>query len=70
MSTMDLEKLKMMGAGRAMAVLTSGGDAQGDLKLTKTVVCGVQAPARVYGHSSRSHQRARDFYMCARACRG
>lgn len=31
MSSMDLEKLKMTGAGRAMAVLTSGGDAQGDL---------------------------------------
>lgn len=27
---MDLEKLKMTGAGRAIAVLTSGGDAQGD----------------------------------------
>lgn len=32
MSSMDLEKLKMTGAGRAMAVLTSGGDAQGDLQ--------------------------------------
>lgn len=32
MSSMDLEKLKMTGAGRAVAVLTSGGDAQGDLK--------------------------------------
>lgn len=32
MSSMDLEKLKMTGAGRALAVLTSGGDAQGDLK--------------------------------------
>lgn len=31
MSLMDLEKLKMTCAGRAMAVLTSGGDAQGDL---------------------------------------
>lgn len=30
MTSMDLEKLKMSGAGRAMAVLTSGGDAQGD----------------------------------------
>lgn len=29
MSSMDLEKLKMTGAGRAIAVLTSGGDAQG-----------------------------------------
>lgn len=33
MSSMDLEKLKMTGAGRAMAVLTSGGDAQGHLKV-------------------------------------
>ncbi len=33
MSSMDLEKLKMTGAGRAIAVLTSGGDAQGDLKV-------------------------------------
>lgn len=32
MSSMDLEKLKMTGAGRAMAVLTSGGDAQGEFK--------------------------------------
>ena len=32
MSTMDMERLKMSGAGRAIAVLTSGGDAQGDLK--------------------------------------
>lgn len=30
MSSVDLEKLKMTGAGRAIAVLTSGGDAQGD----------------------------------------
>lgn len=36
MSSMDLEKLKMTGAGRAMAVLTSGGDAQGDCKNRKT----------------------------------
>lgn len=35
MSSMDLEKLKMTGAGRAMAVLTSGGDAQGDFKLSQ-----------------------------------
>lgn len=30
---MDEEKLKMTGAGRAMAVLTSGGDAQGHYKV-------------------------------------
>lgn len=35
MSSMDLEKLKMTGAGRAMAVLTSGGDAQGDLQVSQ-----------------------------------
>lgn len=33
MSSMDLEKLKMTGAGRAIAVLTSGGDAQGHYKV-------------------------------------
>lgn len=38
MSSMDLEKLKMTGAGRAIAVLTSGGDAQGDLKLSHSVI--------------------------------
>lgn len=38
MSSMDLEKLKMTGAGRAIAVLTSGGDAQGDLKLNQNVI--------------------------------
>jgi hypothetical protein len=31
---MDLEKLKMTGAGRALAVLTSGGDAQGTSRIT------------------------------------
>lgn len=39
MSLMDLEKLKMTCAGRAMAVLTSGGDAQGDLTI-RTYMCG------------------------------
>lgn len=29
MTSVALEKLKMSGAGRAIAVLTSGGDAQG-----------------------------------------
>lgn len=33
MSSMDLEKLKMTGAGRAIGVLTSGGDAQGHYKV-------------------------------------
>lgn len=35
MSSVDLEKLKMTGAGRAIAVLTSGGDAQGDRERLK-----------------------------------
>lgn len=30
MATVDLEKLRMSGAGKAIGVLTSGGDAQGD----------------------------------------
>lgn len=34
---MDLEKLKMTGAGRAIAVLTSGGDAQGHSNLKSTI---------------------------------
>lgn len=38
MSLMDLEKLKMTCAGRAMAVLTSGGDAQGDLTTRRQYV--------------------------------
>uniref|UniRef100_A0A1W2P6Q4 Phosphofructokinase, liver, B-type n=1 Tax=Mus musculus TaxID=10090 RepID=A0A1W2P6Q4_MOUSE len=29
MATVDLEKLRMSGAGKAIGVLTSGGDAQG-----------------------------------------
>lgn len=44
MSSMDLEKLKMTGAGRAIAVLTSGGDAQGDLNASRwlcNAVCSV-----------------------------
>lgn len=34
MTSVALEKLKMSGAGRAIAVLTSGGDAQGRVSLT------------------------------------
>lgn len=30
MATVDLEKLRMSGAGKAIGVLTSGGDAQGE----------------------------------------
>lgn len=67
MTTMDLEKLKMMGAGRAMAVLTSGGDAQGDLNEPRhsRAVCGSCACVK---KSFRSLQRARVFFLCARAC--
>lgn len=38
MISMDLEKLKMTGAGRAMALLTSGGDAQGHCKVNPTLL--------------------------------
>lgn len=38
MSFVDVEKLKMTGAGRALAVLTSGGDAQGHYKLKHIVL--------------------------------
>uniref|UniRef100_A0A3P9H0T0 ATP-dependent 6-phosphofructokinase n=1 Tax=Oryzias latipes TaxID=8090 RepID=A0A3P9H0T0_ORYLA len=49
MSTMDLEKLKMMGAGRAMAVLTSGGDAQGMNAAVRAVTrMGIYVGAKVY----------------------
>lgn len=39
MSSVDLETLKMTGAGRAIAVLTSGGDAQGHHKVTVLLFC-------------------------------
>ncbi|XP_049904835.1 ATP-dependent 6-phosphofructokinase, liver type [Epinephelus moara] len=49
MSTMDLEKLKMSGAGRAMAVLTSGGDAQGMNAAVRAVTrMGIYVGAQVY----------------------
>lgn len=38
MSFVDVEKLKMTGAGRALAVLTSGGDAQGHYKVKKILL--------------------------------
>ena len=38
MTSMDLEKLKMTGAGRAIAVLTSGGDAQGTSRTTTGLI--------------------------------
>ncbi|KAM9343337.1 ATP-dependent 6-phosphofructokinase, liver type [Pholidichthys leucotaenia] len=49
MSSMDLEKLKMTGAGRAMAVLTSGGDAQGMNAAVRAVTrMGIYVGAKVY----------------------
>lgn len=49
MSTMDLEKLKMSCAGRAMAVLTSGGDAQGMNAAVRAVTrMGIYVGAKVY----------------------
>ncbi|XP_024142209.1 ATP-dependent 6-phosphofructokinase, liver type [Oryzias melastigma] len=49
MTTMDLEKVKMMGAGRAMAVLTSGGDAQGMNAAVRAVTrMGIYVGAKVY----------------------
>ncbi|CAN9497840.1 unnamed protein product [Ophioblennius macclurei] len=49
MPSMDLEKLKMSGAGRAMAVLTSGGDAQGMNAAVRAVTrMGIYVGAKVY----------------------
>uniref|UniRef100_A0A8C3AQ10 6-phosphofructokinase n=1 Tax=Cyclopterus lumpus TaxID=8103 RepID=A0A8C3AQ10_CYCLU len=49
MSSIDLEKLKMTGAGRAMAVLTSGGDAQGMNAAVRAVTrMGIYVGAKVY----------------------
>ncbi|XP_060910272.1 ATP-dependent 6-phosphofructokinase, liver type [Labrus mixtus] len=49
MSSMDLEKLKMTGAGRAIAVLTSGGDAQGMNGAVRAVTrMGIYVGAKVY----------------------
>ncbi|XP_047226590.1 ATP-dependent 6-phosphofructokinase, liver type [Girardinichthys multiradiatus] len=49
MTSMDLEKLKMTGAGRAIAVLTSGGDAQGMNAAVRAVTrMGIYVGAKVY----------------------
>ncbi|XP_056286167.1 ATP-dependent 6-phosphofructokinase, liver type [Pseudoliparis swirei] len=49
MCSMDLEKLKMTGAGRCMAVLTSGGDAQGMNAAVRAVTrMGIYVGAQVY----------------------
>lgn len=45
MNSIDLEKLKMTGAGRAMAVLTSGGDAQGDFKQNTYITVSLYSTA-------------------------
>lgn len=43
MSSVALEKLRMTGAGRAIAVLTSGGDAQGIVDSCTLSVCEREA---------------------------
>ncbi|KAG7501709.1 ATP-dependent 6-phosphofructokinase, liver type [Solea senegalensis] len=49
MATVDLEKLKMTGAGKALAVLTSGGDAQGMNAAVRAVArMGIYVGAKVY----------------------
>uniref|UniRef100_A0AAQ5Y6U4 Phosphofructokinase domain-containing protein n=1 Tax=Amphiprion ocellaris TaxID=80972 RepID=A0AAQ5Y6U4_AMPOC len=49
MSSVDLEKLKMTCGGRAMAVLTSGGDAQGMNAAVRAVTrMGIYVGAKVY----------------------
>ncbi|CAL8372617.1 unnamed protein product [Arctogadus glacialis] len=49
MTSMDLEKLKMTGTGRALAVLTSGGDAQGMNAAVRAVTrMGIYVGAQVY----------------------
>lgn len=49
MNSIDLEKLKMTGAGRAMAVLTSGGDAQGMNAAVRAVTrMAIYMGAKVY----------------------
>ncbi|CAL1582363.1 unnamed protein product [Knipowitschia caucasica] len=49
LDSVDLEKLKMTGAGRAMAVLTSGGDAQGMNAAVRAVTrMGIYVGAKVY----------------------
>lgn len=49
LNSVDLEKLKMTGAGRAMAVLTSGGDAQGMNAAVRAVTrMGIYVGAKVF----------------------
>ncbi|KAK7939537.1 hypothetical protein WMY93_002863 [Mugilogobius chulae] len=49
LTSVDLEQLKMSGAGRAMAVLTSGGDAQGMNAAVRAVTrMGIYVGAKVY----------------------
>uniref|UniRef100_A0A8C4XCP5 ATP-dependent 6-phosphofructokinase, liver type-like n=1 Tax=Erpetoichthys calabaricus TaxID=27687 RepID=A0A8C4XCP5_ERPCA len=49
MTSVDFEKLRMSGAGKAMAVLTSGGDAQGMNAAVRAVTrMGIYVGAKVY----------------------
>ncbi|KAJ8385089.1 hypothetical protein AAFF_G00193100 [Aldrovandia affinis] len=49
MTSVDLEKLRMTGAGKAIAVLTSGGDAQGMNAAVRAVTrMGIYVGAKVY----------------------
>ncbi|KAG5852480.1 hypothetical protein ANANG_G00062870 [Anguilla anguilla] len=49
MTSLDLEKLRMTGAGKAIAVLTSGGDAQGMNAAVRAVTrMGIYVGAKVY----------------------
>ncbi|KAM4626311.1 ATP-dependent 6-phosphofructokinase, liver type [Discoglossus pictus] len=49
MAAVDLEKLRMRGAGKAIAVLTSGGDAQGMNAAVRAVTrMGIYVGAKVY----------------------
>ncbi|KAJ8282326.1 hypothetical protein COCON_G00048450 [Conger conger] len=49
MASVDLEKLRMTGAGKAIAVLTSGGDAQGMNAAVRAVTrMGIYVGAKVY----------------------
>ncbi|MBN3295201.1 PFKAL protein, partial [Amia calva] len=49
MTSVDLEKLRMTGAGKAMAVLTSGGDAQGMNAAVRAVTrMGIYVGAKVF----------------------
>ncbi|KAH0518145.1 ATP-dependent 6-phosphofructokinase, liver type [Microtus ochrogaster] len=48
MATVDLEKLRMSGAGKAIGVLTSGGDAQGIAAVRAVTRMGIYVGAKVF----------------------